>query len=289
MRRFPVAEGGLASLTHMVEPSLTYQYLPWVNQSPFPQFDSVDFVSPQNRLTFQLGNRLMARPRGAKGEGEVFEYASLSLAQSFNLQPRSREFSDVYLAGLTPERVDQAVKDVRPLGNGFSQVRERAWSNTVLSGQVSPHPTVGLRGAVAVNPEEARMDGASGSLELRWPDLLSLGIDQTFVRGQQASGFVARAELAATKTIRLDYLTRYEAVSGTFMEHGVGLRYSSCCWEFSIRYTHRSELDTRAAENDIKFSVDIKIPTPAGVGSGDERTPAGRWLSPEPPRGAVGR
>jgi hypothetical protein len=31
--------------------------VPWVDQQSLLQFDPVDFVSPQNRLTFRLANR----------------------------------------------------------------------------------------------------------------------------------------------------------------------------------------------------------------------------------------
>ena len=277
MRRFGLARGRFQQLTHVVEPSLTYQYLPWVDQRALPQFDSVDFVSPQNRLTFRLGNRLMARVRETEGPDPVSELASFAFEQSLNLQPRVREFSDVYLTGLTPERVDQALKNVRPLGGGFSQAQERVWSNTVLSGQINPHPMVGLRGVVAVNPEAVRTDGVSAGASFNWPGLLQVNLDHTFVRNQQASGFVATAIVQAARGVSLDYLTRYEALSGTFMEHGIGVRFSrSCCWDLTLRYTHRSELETRAADNEFRFAVDIKMPTPPSGRSLAERPTAGR-------------
>ena len=34
-----------ARLTHIVEPSVQYQYMPWVDQQSLLQFDAVDFVS----------------------------------------------------------------------------------------------------------------------------------------------------------------------------------------------------------------------------------------------------
>ena len=276
MRRFDLSGGPFHSFTHVVEPSLTYQYLPWVEQRSFPQFDIVDFVSPQNRLTLRLGNRLMARGREAEGGAGVSEVGSLIVEQGINLQPRVREFSDVYLAGLTPERVDQAVENVQSLGNGFSQAQERVWSNTVVRGQVSPLPGLSLRGAVALNAEGPRADGISSDLEYRWQDRFWMNVGQTFVRGRQADGVVARLGVQATKSIVLDYLTRYDGVAGNFLEHQGGLKYTSCCWEVNLRYTHRAELPTRSAENDFKITFDMKIPTVSGLGSATKLAPGGR-------------
>jgi LPS-assembly protein len=276
MRRFGLPQGPLRSLTHVVEPSVTYQYRPWVDQRPFPQFDIVDFVSPQNRLTLRLGNRLMGRGREVEGGAGMFDLASLTIEQSVNLQPQVREFSDIYLAGLTPERVDQAVENVRSLGNGFSQAEERVWSNTVVRGYVNPVPGLGLRGAIAINPEGPRADGISGGLEYRWSDRLWMEIGHAYVRGRQANGLVARLGLQATRAILLDFSTRYDGVSGSFLEHGAGLKYTSCCWEVSFRYTHRAELPTRTAENDFKVSFDLKIPTASGLGSATKPAPAAR-------------
>jgi hypothetical protein len=276
MRKFSPPAGPFQSLTHVVEPSLTYQYLPWMDQRAFPQFDLVDFVSPQNRLTFRLENWLMARSRGQESGGGVSEWGNLVIEQALNLQPRTREFSDIYLAGLTPERVDQVVEDVQSLGNGFSQARERAWSDTVVHARINPIPGLGLRGGVAINPEGLRADSISGGLDYRWEERFWVNIGQTYVRGRQADGVVARLGVQATKTILLDFLTRYEGTTGKFLEHQAGLKYTSCCWEVTLRFTRRGELPTRPASNDFKVTFDLKIPNVAGLGSALKLTPAGK-------------
>ncbi len=273
MRRFSFSRGPFQSLTHVVEPSLTYQYTPWVEQRSLPQFDVVDFVSPQNRVTLGLGNRFMARSREPGSGAGVSEFASLMVEQGINLQPRVREFSDVYLAGLTPERVDQAVENVQSLGNGFSQAQERVWSNTVVRGQVSPLPGLSLRGAVALNAEGPRTDGISSGLDYRWQERFWVGVGQAYVRGRQADGVVAHLGVQATTAILLDFLTRYEGTTGNFLEHQLGLKYTSCCWEVNFRFTHRSELPTRPEENDFKVTFDLKVPTLSGLGSATKLGP----------------
>jgi LPS-assembly protein len=280
-RHFDEPGLGLLRLTHIVEPSLAYQYVPWTNQQSLPQFDPTDFISAQNRVVYQLTNRLVARWREASGEVRSHEVATLDILQSWNLAPRTREFSDVYLAGLTPERVDQAVTVVRSLGNGFSQARERDLSDLVFNASLSPIPGAAVRGTLAFNTEDRRTDAINAGIELRRPDLMTLEIGSTYARDQQANGVVGRIELHATKTILLDFLTRYDVHSSSFLENGVGLRYSSCCWEVGIRYTHRSRGPNQRTEDSVHVSFDLRIgaPTPgrsAGWNLGGDTMPGGR-------------
>lgn len=265
LRRFDQPGLGLLRLTHVVEPALSYQYVPWTDQQALPQFDPTDFVSPQNRLTYRLGNRLNARWREAGGEIRNHEVASLEIAQSWNLQPRTREFSDVYLTSLTPERVDQAVTTLGSLGTGFSRARERDLSNLVFNLGVSPVPGMAFRGTLALNTEDRRTDAINTGVELRLPDVLTLEIGSTYARDQQANGVVGKIEMHVTRTLLLDFLTRYDAETETFLENTAGLRYSSCCWELGLRYTNRTRGAGQPVENDVRVTFDLKIPTPAAA------------------------
>jgi LPS-assembly protein len=259
-RRFDEPGFGLLRLTHVVEPAVTYQYTPWSDQQSLPQFDMTDFVSPQNRLTYQLTNRLIARWREAGGQIRSHEVATLDILQSWNLQPRTREFSDTYLTGLTPERVDQAVTVLHSLGNGFSQVQERDLSNLVLNAGLSPVPGIALRGTLALNTEEPRTEAINTGIELRRADLLTLEIGSTYARGQQANGLVGRVEIHATKTILLDFLTRYDVHSTSLLEQSAGIRYTSCCWEVGLKYTYRIRGTGQKAENSVQVTFDLRMP-----------------------------
>ena len=261
-RRFDEPGLGLLRLTHVVEPSLLYQYVPWTDQRAFPQFDRIDFVSPQNRVTYQLTNRLVARWREASGELRTHEVATLDVAQSWNLQPRTREFSDVYLTGLTPERVDQAVTNVVSLGDGFSRAKERTLSNLVFNGSISPMPAVALRGTLAFNTETRQTDTINTGLLLRFPELLTLEVGSSYVRGQTVNGLVGKIQVYLTKTLTLDFLTRYDAPTSTFLEHTAGIRYSTCCWEVALNFSHRARGVNQKVENSVHVTFDLKVPAP---------------------------
>ncbi|HSB82006.1 MAG TPA: LPS assembly protein LptD [Candidatus Methylomirabilis sp.] len=260
-RRFEEPGFGLLRLTHVVEPSLLYQYVPWTDQRAIPQFDRTDFISPQNRVTYQLMNRLVARWREASGETRTHEVATLDVAQSWNLQPRTREFSDVYLTGLTPERVDQAVSNAVSLGDGFSRVDERTLSNLVFNGSISPLPAVALVGTLAFNTETRQTDAINSGLQLRFPELLNLEVGSSYVRGQTVNGLVGKIQWYITKTVMVDYLTRYDSPTNTFLEHTASLRYSTCCWEVALRLSHKARGVNQKAENSAHVTFDLKVPT----------------------------
>jgi LPS-assembly protein len=260
-RRFDEPGFGLLRLSHVVEPSLLYQYVPWTDQQALPQFDRVDFVSPQNRVTYKLTNRLVARWNEASGETRTHEVATLDVAQSWNLQPRSRQFSDVYLTGLTPERVDQAVTNIVSLGNGFSQANERTLSNLVFNGSISPLPAVALRGTLAFNTETRQDDAINTGLLLRFPDLLTLEAGYSYVRGQTVNGVIGKIQAHLTKTLMLDFLTRYDFPTSTFLENTAVLHYNTCCWGVALTYSHKARGVNQKVENSFHVTFDLKVST----------------------------
>ena len=160
-RHFDEPGLGLLRLTHIVEPTLAYQYIPWTNQQSLPQFDPTDFISAQNRITYQLTNRLIARWREASGEVRSHEVATLDILQSWNLTPRTREFSDVYLAGLTPERVDQAVNVLQDPGQ---RILPGARAGSVQSRlQCHPEPDSWRGLSRDAGPQSQGLDGPTPS------------------------------------------------------------------------------------------------------------------------------
>ncbi len=269
-RQFESPGFGLLRLTHIVEPTLTYQYIPWWDQQSLPQFDPIDFISPENRVYYQLTNRLVARWREADGSIRNHEVATFDIVQSVNLMPRTREFSNVYLTGLTPERVDQAVKGAVDLGNGFSRARERTLSNLVFNAVLSPVPMAAIRGTFAYNTEQNSVDAINTGLLVHKGDALLVELASTFARNQEANGLVGRIQWRVTRSILVDYLSRYDIHSGTFLENGVNLRYTSCCWEVNLKYTYRSHGPTLKQENSFHATFDLKFggPTPSGTWEG---------------------
>lgn len=265
VRRFEEPGFGFSRLTHVVESSLAYQYVPWVDQQSFLQFDRLDFVNPQNRLTYRLASRLMGRSPGPSGEARTHEVASLSVTQSVNVQPKTREFSDVYLQALTPERVDQAVENLQPLSNGFTRATERRFSNLVVQAGVRPRPTLAGYATVAVDVDRPGVAGVNSGVEFQLWDRVTVEAGHSYVRDSQLDGILSRIIWRVTQNVLLDLLTRYDLRSGTLLENTANLRYSTCCWEVGLKYTHRSRGPGQSDENNFQIAFNLKMPNaPAG-------------------------
>ena len=261
-RRFDEPGLGFQRLTHVVEPSVEYQYVPWVGQEAMPQFDRADFISGQNRVTYRLVNRLMAR-REERGEIRNTELASLSIAQSVNLQPQTRQFSNLYLESLTPERVDQAVADVRDSTTGWSEARERRLSNLVFRGSVSPLSNLNLYGMVALNVEQPNTEGVNSGVVVRLLDNLTVDLGQTYVRSLSTDGLVGKLLWRVNSALSLDWLTRYDIPTNRFWENTFHIRFSTCCWDVTLKYTNLASAVGVSGQNSVQVTFDLKSPTAA--------------------------
>lgn len=94
IRRFLQDGGG--TLTHKIEPAVTYEYLPQVRQDDIPFFNDVDRFTKKNLLTYSLTNRLST----LVFDGETRRYLEmgyLRLTQSQHLSssPTGKPFSDL--------------------------------------------------------------------------------------------------------------------------------------------------------------------------------------------------
>jgi LPS-assembly protein len=263
-RSFEIGGERLSRLVHVVEPRVAYWYVDPVDQQRLPQFDGVDFVSPQNRVTYSLTNRLLAKVKGADGSLRTHEVLSLSLSQSYNLNPKARAFSDLYLSALTPERIDQAVREetALSLGNGFSRVQERRLSNLVAAVRASPHQYLAVQGLVAINTETDRVDGVEAGVRLTYPEYGWVEAAHTFIRGDETAdvlgpfgnrevgGLVGRLLLTPLKNVAINYLGRYDTLRDVNLEHNVVLTYSTCCWLMGLQYVNRAVVPGVAGSED---------------------------------------
>jgi LPS-assembly protein len=91
-RRF-TQEGG-ATFTHKIEPGVTYEYLPHVQQDN-PSYDALDRLTPKNLLTYSLTNRLSTLVfDGEKQNYLEAGYARLTQSQHLASSPTGKPWSD---------------------------------------------------------------------------------------------------------------------------------------------------------------------------------------------------
>ncbi len=277
LRRYDNPGFGFTRLTHVVEPTLQYLYIPWVKQQELSQFDRVDFVSGQNRVFFRFDNRLMAH-RMEDGTPRSWEFARLGLAQSVNLSPTTREFSDVYLESLTPERVDQALKHVSQASvNDFRVGEEQTWSNFVVTSAVSPVPDFTLYNTVAAGTFQLNYNSntqlvstgngkfnaqaINSGVTVNWTNELTTDFAYTFARGADANGIFLKGTWKPLPSIVVEYISRYSPERSTFNENGLILHYATCCWEVRLRWDNRNQGPGQSRSNTTTINFMLRSPT----------------------------
>jgi LPS-assembly protein len=77
-------ESGIGRIRHSIEPTVSYSYIPRIDQGDFPHLDAVEEVQEENLATFSLINRLTARYKDG-ANSRTFDLMVFRLSQSYNL------------------------------------------------------------------------------------------------------------------------------------------------------------------------------------------------------------
>ena len=83
---------------HQVRPYVQYNYLPDVDQDTLPQFDDVDDIDEENRVTYGFDNYLYKFLHGAGNRETQNIYVDLTIEQSYDLNEAGSDqpFSDIF-------------------------------------------------------------------------------------------------------------------------------------------------------------------------------------------------
>jgi len=199
-------EAGIGRVRHSIEPTISYSYVPHVEQVDIPQFDSVDSVSEQNLASIALINRVTAHYKETKeAPYTTFDVMVFRISRSYDFNvarehgsashPGSDILGELYLR--TPKMFNMSATGNY---NAYDRV-------------VSSHSEgVGFtKGVVSLNLTHSFTQGG--------PDYLISGAGLTFSKWNlhvQVS-----SDIQNKKTMQEDYL----------------LHYTSQCWGVSVRYT----------------------------------------------------
>lgn len=85
-------DAGIGKVRHSLEPTISYNYVPHVEQANLPQFDSVDTVTEQNLVSIALINRVTAHYKETRDSPKytTFDVMVFRLSRSYDLN-RARE------------------------------------------------------------------------------------------------------------------------------------------------------------------------------------------------------
>lgn len=216
-RVFSIDTAGCDRLKHGIKPQLIYEYIPDKDQEETAQFDfdELDEIEAQNRITFALTNTLTARkPRpveaDAKGPEAVYiPFLRFKLAESFDINKQKQD-------------------DPRPFSDLLAEL------------DITPGRYLRLDGDALWRPYDGRFYGYNAAVRL-W-DLRgdAIGAEYRFTREEP------EVKVAGVESITLSGLLKvtqswglrghYESniEDNRLIETGVGLSYRAQCWGVDI-------------------------------------------------------
>lgn len=216
-RVYPVRGKVVRKIRHTIEPELTYQYIPKIDQSGLPNFDSLDRIGPEDRILYSLTNRFTARLEPENGERYYHEFLYLRLSQSYDLQEsrRTLELSRDQRKPFSPLLLEAIVRPNR---------------NSYVDMDVSYDINSGENRLVDFNLRGALTDSAGNDLS----------IDYRNRRGE-LEYLAGNLTTSLLKPVYLNYLYRYDLAAGTALENAVGLEYRARCWSVFVNYRQRPD------------------------------------------------
>ena len=286
-RLFEVDSLGLSRVKHVVEPEVSYLFIPHSDQSRIPIMDSNDRVNRRNLLTFALNNRLWGKSVGSVSDlntdknveylspivtGDVREMASLRMALSYDLDKerkggdslsdldlrlslRPLPFIDLGLiAGLNPgpwqvsqTRASFAISDPRPMARRALDPE----FNRPNSLDLSYHFL--RRGPNSFLADDANIDldaPANCVVHLLDPRCVGTGFNKNTV-GNVVAGFLYHV----TDNVLVNFSSTYDARDNRFIGfRAISKLLSFCeCWTLTFGVKH----DVNPSKTSFSFDFNL--------------------------------
>jgi LPS-assembly protein len=230
---------------HTIEPSISYQYSPPVNQSDLPLYDEVDRIPFTNQITYGFTQRLVGKPDTGGVSTGAFEYAKLKIFQSYSLQDPS---------WFNPQFIDTEGKK-----HSFSNIEGQLWWNF--------SPYVSAYGDTEFNPYRGSFDifNFSTVAKDRRGDAVLLGYQYTRSTDKEINLDVR------VKTIPPLYLFGsyyYNLLAGTWVQWAIGAEYQTQCWSAGFLITDTNRSPTGTIKQNLTFEFYFNL---LNIGSAGRR------------------
>lgn len=248
----------LARIKHTVEPSLRYTYIPDVDQSGQPNFDSLGRISQRSVVSYGFKSSLYGRfvpanrsqssipelapavsdiPSAAEGaaplgQEDLFD----SIGMGGSIAPRTGEVRELTRL-VVRQAYDfiEADKDLNPYRNAFSDIAANLY--------LIPTQSFAIGLETNYNSEKGRLDSVGISnhlfddrgdaLRVRWSSVKDSDT------GLETLGQIEGSlELNLAERVRAGWYTRYDELNGSALQNHAVLRLlSSCnCWHLDLDY-----------------------------------------------------
>lgn len=231
-RVYPWGSASGSRIRHMVEPDVTYLYVPDVDQSLLPEFDSFDRIDETNRIEYGLTQRFTTR---VETGGDFPEYRDL-------LFFRLSQYYDLL--------IDDEVKE------RFSSIRGQM--------TLSPADFFEFHADGRYDISRERWDEYRGETLFRDQRENRLGIEyrrlKAEVDGDEVDYGSLNLTLAWLKPVYLGYRNRYDFTASTELEQVLDVEYRHQCWSLFLTLRER--------DDDTSVMVSFSLGGVGRVGSG---------------------
>jgi LPS-assembly protein len=197
---------GVAKWMHTVEPMVSYQYIPRVNQDDLPVFDEIDRIPYTNQVTYGITQRLVGRPEKIGVESGPYEYARLNIFQSYS-------FGDPF------------ERDSRGRERYFSDIQAELWWNF--------SPYISARCDAGLTPYGWQFDTLNALVNVRDRRNDALQVQYRFTR-DNIQELNLDIRVVTFPSIYLFGSIRYNLLEKTRVESIYGVQYQAQCWTFSL-------------------------------------------------------
>ncbi|NLC71062.1 MAG: LPS-assembly protein LptD [Desulfuromonadaceae bacterium] len=224
----------IKKIRHVLQPEIRYSYIPPENQDEFPQFDHLDDIEPQNRLSYALINRLTARIEKEGREATYHEFLYFRLGQDFDIRESRRDRDP----GDDPLRPFSAIRAEMIL-------RPTTWSYLDVDGTYD------------MNPEREALDLLRIRTGVNDQHGNRIGIGYSF-RDEEYEYLSGNLSLAVLDPLFLNYHGRYDLRDkGNDLEHVLNAEWRFQCWSLFVTFRDRTD-DGGGREKEVMVSFALK-------------------------------
>ncbi len=242
---------------HTIEPTVSYRYIPPVDQRELVTFDDVDRIPFTSQITYGITQRLVGRPEKEGIDSGPYEYGKLRIFQAYS-------FGDPF------------VKNGKETGR-FSNIQAEFWwnfkPNILARWDAQFDPTKGTldRFNFLVNVKDGRND----AVQIQYRDTRNTTTEINFdPLGQPIKDRKVRSINFDTrvKTIKDLYLyggIRYNLLDNTRVESIYGAEYQSQCWTVAFTVEDRNRSPDGTQKRELKYQLLFNL---LGLGSAGQKS-----------------
>ena len=257
-RVFDVGWGRVSKLQHVIEPRVSFSYVPRVGQDDLPLYDVLDRINRRSLFVYGVSNRLLGKfdplPGASNRQARVRELLRVSVTQAYDTSRRLREEGERF---------------------GLSET-DQHFSDVDISAHIRPFSLFTLAAETTYDVDQGDMIAARIGGYIRDPRPLpetspllrhlqrrtSLGVSYRTIADRLLKEINSRVVLRLNEYLTLAYFTRYDLNDQSF----IGSRYffrvlsPQKCWTFDFGVVEKVNPD----EVEFRFSLSLVGITSAG-------------------------